>query len=126
MRMLRPDASDEEIIHALKAACAYDFVSKMPNGIHTAIGEDNFGLSEGQAQRISVARAILSDSPVILLDESTSAIDLTTEKQLLENIKSLSQKKTCILITHKTSVMEICSRVYSVADCTVSAKEIVI
>lgn len=126
MRMLRPDASDEEIIHALKAACAYDFVSKMPNDIHTAIGEDNFGLSEGQAQRISVARAILSDSPVILLDESTSAIDLTTEKQLLENIKSLSQKKTCILITHKTSVMEICSRVYSVADCTVSEKEIVI
>ncbi|MGN1443033.1 MAG: ABC transporter ATP-binding protein [Acutalibacteraceae bacterium] len=124
MRMLRPNATDEEIVNSLKAACAYDFVSKMPKGIHTVIGEDNFGLSEGQAQRISIARAILSDSPVILLDESTSAIDLTTEKQLLENIKSLSKKKTCILITHKTSVMEICSRVYSVADFTVTEKEI--
>lgn len=123
MKMIRPNATDEEIIHALKAACAYDFVSKMPNGIHTVLGEDNFGLSEGQAQRISIARAILSDSPVILLDESTSAIDLATEKQLLENIKSLSKKKTCILITHKKSVMEICNRVYSVADFTVREKE---
>lgn len=123
MRMLRPNASDEEIVHALKTACAYDFVSKMPNGIHTVIGEDNFGLSEGQAQRIAIARAVLSDSPVILLDESTSAIDLTTEKQLLENIKSLSKKKTCILITHKTSVMEICSRVYLVEDFTVTEKQ---
>ena len=124
MRMIRPICTDEEIVNALKTACAYDFVSKMPKGIHTVLGEDNFGLSEGQAQRIAIARAVLSDSPVILLDESTSAIDLQTEKQLLENIKSLSKKKTCILITHKTSVMEICSRVYSVADMTVTEKQI--
>ena len=123
MRMIRPDASDDEIVRALKTACAYDFVSKMPNGIDTLLGEDNFGLSEGQAQRIAIARAVLSDSPVILLDESTSAIDLQTEKQLLENIKSLSEKKTCIIITHKVSVMEICSRVYSVADMTVCERQ---
>ncbi|MGN1195902.1 MAG: ABC transporter ATP-binding protein [Acutalibacteraceae bacterium] len=122
MRMIRPGASDDEIVNALKTACAYDFVSKMPNGINTLLGEDNFGLSEGQAQRIAIARAVLSDSPVILLDESTSAIDLVTEKKLLENIKSLSKKKTCIIITHKASVAEICSRVYSVADMTVSEK----
>lgn len=123
MRMIRPDASDDEIVRALKTACAYDFVSKMPNGIDTLLGEDNFGLSEGQAQRIAIARAVLSDSPVILLDESTSAIDLQTEKQLLENIKSLSEKKTCIIITHKVSVTEICSRVYSVADMTVCERQ---
>lgn len=123
MRMIRPDASDEEIVRALKTACAYDFVSKMPNGIDTLLGEDNFGLSEGQAQRIAIARAVLSDSPVILLDESTSAIDLQTEKKLLENIKSLSEKKTCIIITHKTSVTEICSRVYEVADMTVCERQ---
>ena len=123
MRMIRPDASDDEIVRALKTACAYDFVSKMPNGIDTLLGEDNFGLSEGQAQRIAIARAVISDSPVILLDESTSAIDLQTEKQLLENIKSLSEKKTCIIITHKVSVMEICSRVYSVADMTVCERQ---
>lgn len=122
MRMIRPDATDEEIFHALKTACAYDFVSKMPHGVNTVIGEDNVGLSEGQAQRIAIARAVLSDSPVILLDESTSAIDLATEKELLENIKSLSKKKTCILITHKTSVTEICNRVYAVADMTVTEK----
>ena len=123
MRMIRPDASDDEIVRALKTACAYDFVSKMPNGIDTLLGEDNFGLSEGQAQRIAIARAVLSDSPVILLDESTSAIDLQTEKQLLENIKSLSEKKTCIIMTHKVSVTEICSRVYSVADMTVCERQ---
>lgn len=123
MRMIRPGATDGEIMQALKIACAYDFVSKMPHGMDTVLGEDNFGLSEGQAQRIAIARAVLSDSPIILLDESTSAIDLGTEKQLLENIKSLSKKKTCIIITHKTSVTEICSRVYTVADMTVTQKQ---
>lgn len=114
MRMAKPDASESEINEALETACALDFVSALPRGMHTVLGEDNFGLSEGQAQRIAVARAVLSDSPVILFDESTSAIDLKTEKKLLNNILSLSKKKTCVITTHKQSVMDVCTRIYYV------------
>ena len=80
------DATEEEIIEALKVACAWDFVEKMPDTIHSSVGERGRGLSEGQAQRIAIARAVLRNSPVLLLDEATSALDVATERTVLRNI----------------------------------------
>ncbi|MBQ8238816.1 MAG: ABC transporter ATP-binding protein [Oscillospiraceae bacterium] len=114
MRMVREDATDEEIIDALKAACAWDFVSKLPDNIHSPVGERGRGFSEGQAQRIAIARALLRDAPVMLLDEATSALDVTTERQVLKNIIRQHPNKTCIVTTHRPSVLNLCQRVYRV------------
>ncbi|MBP5225055.1 MAG: ATP-binding cassette domain-containing protein, partial [Lachnospiraceae bacterium] len=86
LRMVKEDATDEEIIEALKTACAWEFVSKMPQGIDSPVGERGRGLSEGQAQRIAIARAVLRDAPILLLDEATSALDVQTERDVLKNI----------------------------------------
>ena len=94
MRTVKEDASDEEIVQALKLSCAWDFVEKMPGGINARVGERGRGLSEGQAQRIAIARAILRDAPVLLLDEATSALDVTTERQVLRNIITQRPNKT--------------------------------
>lgn len=116
LRMVRPKATDEEIIDALKIACAWDFVSKLPDTIYTKLGERGRGLSEGQAQRIAIARAVLRDAPVLLLDEATSALDVTTERQVLRNIIRQRPNKTCIVTTHRPSVLNMCQRVYRVMD----------
>lgn len=116
MRVVKDDATDEEIIAALKTACAWEFVQKLPDGIDTAIGERGRGLSEGQAQRIAIARALLRDAPILLLDEATSALDVSTERQVLKNIMQMSPNKTCIVTTHRPSVLSLCSRVYRVMD----------
>lgn len=116
LRMIKEDAADEEIIEALKSACAWDFVSQMPDGINAKIGERGRGFSEGQAQRIAIARAILRDSPILLLDEATSALDVTTERQVLRNIIQRHPNKTCIVTTHRPSVLNMCQRVYRVMD----------
>ena len=116
MRMVKDDATDEEIIEALKVACAWDFVSRMPDTINYKIGERGRGLSEGQAQRIAIARAVLRDAPVLLLDEATSALDVTTERQVLRNIIRQRPNKTCIVTTHRPSVLNMCQRVYRVMD----------
>lgn len=116
MRMVKEDTTDEEIIEALKCACAWGFVEKMPEGIYSNVGERGRGLSEGQAQRIAIARAILRDSPVLLLDEATSALDVATERQVLKNLVSRQSNKTCIVTTHRPSVLCMCQRVYRVMD----------
>lgn len=120
MRMVREDATDEEIIEALKIACAWDFVEKMPENIHSNVGERGRGLSEGQAQRISIARAVLRDAPVLLLDEATSALDVTTERNVLRNIVEQKPNKTCIVTTHRPSVLNLCQRVYRVMETKVT------
>ena len=114
--MVKDDATDEEIVDALKIACAWDFVSRMPDTINYKIGERGRGLSEGQAQRIAIARAVLRDAPVLLLDEATSALDVTTERQVLRNIIRQRPNKTCIVTTHRPSVLNMCQRVYRVMD----------
>ena len=119
MRMVKEHASDEEIIEALKAACAWDFIEKLPDGINSNIGEKGRGFSEGQAQRIAIARAILRDAPILLLDEATSALDVTTERQVLRNIIKQHPNKTCIVTTHRPSVLNMCQRVYRVMETTV-------
>ena len=116
MRMVKQDATDEEIIHALQVSCAWDFISKLPDTINTKIGERGRGFSEGQAQRIAIARAILRDAPILLLDEATSALDVTTERKVLRNIIQNHPNKTCIVTTHRPSVLNMCQRVYRVME----------
>ncbi len=116
MRMVKEDATDEEIISALKSACAYEFVEKLDDGINSKIGARGKGLSEGQAQRIAIARAILRDAPILLLDEATSALDVVTERKVLNNIIVNHPNKTCIVTTHRPSVLNMCQKVYRVLD----------
>ena len=116
LRMVKNDATDEDLIEALTAACAWDFVSEMPGKLDAKVGEKGHGLSEGQAQRIAIARAILRDAPIILLDEATSALDVTTERSVLRNLAASGNGKTCIITTHRPSVLSMCQRVYRVVD----------
>lgn len=120
MRMVKENASDEEIIEALKIGCAWDFVQKMPDGINSIVREKGKGLSEGQAQRIAISRAILRDAPILLLDEATSALDVTTERRVLKNIIQQRPNKTCIVTTHRPSVLNLCQRVYRIIDTQVN------
>ena len=119
LRMVKEDATDDEIIDALKTACAWDFVSRHPQGIGMNVGERGMGLSEGQAQRIAIARAVLRDAPILLMDEATSALDVTTERQVLRNIIKQHPNKTCIVTTHRPSVLNMCQRVYRVMETNV-------
>lgn len=115
LRLFSPEATDEEINAALKAACAYDFVAALPEGINTHLGERGAGFSEGQNQRLAIARAVLRKAPVLLLDEATSALDLETERQVLENITALCRGKTLIVMTHRESVLPLCDSVYRIS-----------
>lgn len=116
MRLVNEDATDEQIINALKTACAWDFIGVQPDGIYARVGERGAGLSEGQAQRIAIARALLRDAPIILLDEATSALDTDTEKRVLDNILYNCPNKTCIVSTHRKSILRHCKRVYFISN----------
>ena len=120
LRMVKDDATDEELIEALKTACAWDFVSRLPDGINSSVGERGRGLSEGQAQRIAIARAVLRNAPILLLDEATSALDVATERKVLRSIIRQHPNKTCIVTTHRPSVLNLCQRVYRVMDTRVT------
>ena len=115
LRLFSPEATDEEINAALKAACAYDFVAALPEGINTPLGERGAGFSEGQNQRLAIARAVLRKAPVLLLDEATSALDLETERRVLENITAMCRGKTLIVMTHRESVLPLCDSVYRIS-----------
>ena len=103
--------SDDEIKEALTNACAIDFVNELENGLDTMIGEKGVGISEGQAQRIAIARAFLRVRPILILDEATSSLDPETEVKVLKSVKSLSSNPTCIIITHRPSALNICNRI---------------
>ncbi|MEE1113515.1 MAG: ABC transporter ATP-binding protein [Eubacterium sp.] len=120
LRMVREDATDEEIIDALKTACAWEFVQKLPGTINYRIGERGKGLSEGQAQRVAIARAILRSAPILLLDEATSALDVATERRVLRNVIEQNPSRTCIVTTHRPTVLNMCKRVYRVRDTKVT------
>ena len=120
MRMVKPDASDEEIIGALQAACAWDCVEKLKDGINTQVRERGNRFSEGQKQRLSIARALLADAPVMILDEATSALDVATERRVLRSIIKKEPHRTLIVAAHRPSVFSMCSRVYKIQDHTVS------
>lgn len=116
MRNVKPDATDDEIIAALELACAWEFIEKLPDGIHSVIKERGGGFSEGQAQRLSIARALLRQSPILLLDEATSALDTATESRVLKNIMQDKYPRTCIVTTHRPSVLGVSKRVYAIRD----------
>ncbi len=116
MRMVKPDASHEEIRSALEAACAWEFVEKLSHGINTEVRERGTRFSEGQKQRLSIARALLADAPVMILDEATSALDVATERRVLRSIIKKEPNRTVIVAAHRPSVFSMCSRVYKVGD----------
>ncbi len=120
LRMARENATEEEMVEALQIACAWEFVQKMPKGIQSSVGERGRGLSEGQSQRLAIARAVLRDAPILLLDEATSALDVTTERRVLRNIVNRRPNKTCIVTSHRPSVLNLCQRVYRVVDTKVT------
>lgn len=101
---------EEKMKLSLQIACADQFVQELENGLNTVLGEHGSGLSEGQMQRISIARAIYADCPILLLDESTSALDMETERNVLQNIRRLTDK-TVLIVTHRPAALEICDRV---------------
>lgn len=107
--------NEEKIKQALKISCADKFISELENGIDTILGERGLGLSEGQMQRIAIARAIFADSPILLLDEATSALDEQTEQKLLENLRSMTDK-TVIIVTHRPKALEMCDKIIAMTE----------
>ena len=110
-----PDATDEEIQAALHASALDEYVATLPLGLETVLMENGAGLSEGQAQRLSLARAIVSGAPVLLMDEVTSALDAETEKTVLERITALPGK-TCIAVTHRPAALELADHIIEVTE----------
>lgn len=116
LRIVRPEATDEELIEALITADAWSFVKELPLGIHTEINEKGINFSEGQVQRMSIARAILRDAPIIVMDEATSALDTATEETVLANMMKAYPNRTRIITTHRPSMLQYCTRVYRINE----------
>ena len=112
LRLGKLDATEEEMREALRQSCA-EFVSDLPEGLDTVCSEQGGGLSEGQAQRIAIARALLRDRSIMLFDEATSALDTETERQLLHNLMA-EQQKTIIFITHRPAVVDYCDQTLTI------------
>lgn len=119
--LLNPNATDEDIEEALKLACADEFVESLPAGLETKLGEDGSGISQGQAQRLAIARALLSGRKILLMDEATSSLDAETERRFIENLKAIDGI-TVLFITHKIEVLENCSRTIEFSGTEISIK----
>lgn len=115
LTFINENATDEEIENAIKISCAKQFIDELPLGLNTVIGEKGSGLSEGQIQRIAIARSLLSKSPILLLDEATSALDEETEKEFLTSLKKI-KNITCIIVSHKKATLDICNKIVEIAD----------
>ena len=116
LRIGQPEISEEDMEKALRRACAWDFVSALPEGLYAPLGERGSGLSEGQLQRLAIARAILSPAPILLMDEATSALDMDTERQVIQNLFEEASRRTVIVTTHRPSLLAYCHRVYAIED----------
>lgn len=116
IRMGKLGATEQEIIDALKLAAGYEFVKELPEGLDTKIGERGHGISEGQAQRIAIARAFVRNAPFLILDEATSSLDEKTELSVLKGMQNLTPRPTCLIITHRSSALAYCDREICIAD----------
>lgn len=105
IRMSRPDATDREVREAAIMARANDFIENLPEGYNTVIGERGLTLSGGERQRLSIARAILKDSPILVLDEATASVDAESEKLIQTAIDELSGRKTAVIVAHRLSTI---------------------
>lgn len=114
LRLTREDATDAELEQALRAADAWEFVQALPEGINSPVGEHGGGFSEGQAQRLSIARALVKQAPILILDEATSALDAPREAAVLQALAADNPTRMTIVVTHRTGVLPLCDRVYRV------------
>lgn len=114
----RPDATQQQVDEAIYVSCMEQFLSQLPNGLDTVLGENGAGLSEGQVQRLAIARAVLSGAPILLLDEATSALDMETEQQVLKRIAEL-KKHTCIIVSHREAALRMADWRLEVANKTI-------
>jgi ATP-binding cassette subfamily B protein len=116
IRFGNPDASMDMVIEAAKKARCHDFISALPDGYNTVIGEGGASLSGGEKQRISIARAIMKDAPIIILDEATANVDPENEAELTEAIEALTKEKTIIMIAHRLKTVEKADRIYVIEN----------
>ena len=111
IRFGQPAATDEDVVKAAKAAAAHDFISTLPDGYNTEVGERGILLSGGQKQRIAIARAILRDAPILLLDEATSALDAENERAIQTAVDTLSKNRTTLIIAHRLATVKKADRI---------------
>ena len=116
LRIVNANATDEELKAALKIADALEFVEALPMGMQTLIGERGVNFSEGQVQRLSIARAVLCNAPLLIMDEATSALDGDTEERVLKALMTGDCKRTCIITTHRPSILKYCQRIYEIQE----------
>ena len=108
----KPDATHEEVVAAAKAACCDEFISALPDGYNTQVGEGGSSLSGGEKQRISIARAMLKDAPIVILDEATASVDPENEAQLQQAIGALTHDKTIIMIAHRLKTVRNADQIF--------------
>ena len=120
IRFARPNATMSEVLAAAKAANAHDFITRLPSGYETLVGERGMKLSGGERQRISLARAFLKDAPILILDEPTSSLDVHTETAILDTIQQLMMGRTTLMIAHRASTLRNCNMILMIDDGTVS------
>jgi ABC-type multidrug transport system fused ATPase/permease subunit len=116
LKIGKPDASNEELAAAMEIACVNEFLSFMPDGLLTVVGERGMRLSGGQRQRIAIARAVLSNAPILVLDEATSAVDMELEQRILGNLMSMGRSRTIFGITHRLTLAELADRILVLRD----------
>ena len=114
--LLKPDATEAEVINAAKIAFAHDFIMKMPNGYQSEIGAEGLQLSGGQRQRISIARALLKDAPILILDEATSALDNESEYYIQKALDNVMKDRTTLVIAHRLTTIETADRIAVLAS----------
>ncbi len=124
LRIGRQDATEAELWRALDDANALEFVDRLPEKLETKIGEKGMGLSEGQAQRIAIARALIRNAPMVILDEATSALDEGTECRVLERLHARTKNTTCLVITHRSSALRYCNRRFEMSGGVLSEVKI--
>ena len=120
----KSDATEAEMMEALEITDCLDFLKDLPDGLDTRVGEKGVGLSEGQAQRLAIARAVIRKSAFIILDESTSALDEDTEKKVMQGICALEPRPTCLLVTHRKSVLNYCDREIVISNKSVTEEAV--